>query len=345
MNRRINIAVIGTGRIGSVHTRNLVRRIHDANVVAVCDIRLDVAQSVADELGIERVVKDYQELLEDRDIEAVLIATNTDTHAFIVKDAANVGKHIFCEKPLALDLASIDDVMRIVEKTGVKLQVGYNRRFDKSFKHVREVVTSGELGHPCVLRITNRDPEPPSLEYAKTSGGMFLDMSIHDFDMVRFQIGEVEEVYAIGNVLIAHYLKDIGDVDIDIITLRFANGAIGSIDNSRQCTYGYDQRLEVFCVNGVAIAGNEYENSVIKGDADGYHAAKLPRFFIQRFADCYVDEVQQFLQCVRDNEPVTPTGYDSRASVLLGLAAWESFRQNRPINLKEFKDKQAAFIR
>jgi myo-inositol 2-dehydrogenase / D-chiro-inositol 1-dehydrogenase len=337
MKRRVKIAVIGTGRIGSVHTRNLVNSIPEADMVAVCDIRLDVAQAVADELGIERVVKDYHQLLEDKDIEAVLIATNTDTHAFIVKDVANARKHIFCEKPLALDLESIDDVMKTVEKTGIKLQVGYNRRFDKSFQRVREVVKSGEIGHPCILRITNRDPEPPSLEYAKTSGGMFLDMSIHDFDMVRFQIGEVEEVYAIGNVLIAPYLKDIGDVDIDIITLRFANGAIGSIDNSRQCTYGYDQRLEVFCVNGVAIAGNEYENTVIKGDAGGYHAAKLPRFFIQRFADCYVDEVRQFLQCVRDDQPVTPTGYDSRASVLLGLAAWESFRQNRPININEFR--------
>jgi myo-inositol 2-dehydrogenase/D-chiro-inositol 1-dehydrogenase len=226
--------------------------------------------------------------------------------------------------------------METVEKTGIKLQVGYNRRFDKSFRHVREVVASGELGQPCVLRITNRDPEPPTIEYARTSGGMFLDMSIHDFDMVRFQIGEVEEIYAIGNVLIAPFLKDIGDVDIDIITLRFANGAIGSIDNSRQCTYGYDQRLEVFCVNGVAIAGNEYENTVIKGDAEGYHSAKLPRFFIQRFADCYMDEVRQFLQCVREDKPVTPTGYDSRASVLLGLAAWESFRQNRPISIKDF---------
>ncbi len=336
MKRQVKIAVVGTGRIGSVHTRNLVNRIPEADVVAVCDIRLEVAQAVADELGIERVVKDYHALLDDKDIDAVLIATNTDTHASIVKDAANAGKQIFCEKPLALDLASIDDVMESVEKTGIKLQVGYNRRFDKSFRHVQEVVASGELGQPCVLRITNRDPEPPTIEYAKTSGGMFLDMSIHDFDMVRFQIGEVEEIYAIGNVLIAPFLKDIGDVDIDIITLRFANGAIGSIDNSRQCTYGYDQRLEVFCVNGVAIAGNEYENTVIKGDAEGYHSAKLPRFFIQRFADCYVDEVRQFLQCVKENKPVTPTGYDSRASVLLGLAAWESFRQNRPISIKEF---------
>jgi myo-inositol 2-dehydrogenase/D-chiro-inositol 1-dehydrogenase len=336
MERQVKIAVIGTGRIGSVHTRNLVRSIHEANVVAICDIRMEVAQAVADELGIGRVVKDYHELLEDRDIEAVLIATNTNTHAFIVKDAAKAGKHIFCEKPLALDLGDIDDVMDTVKKTRVKLQIGFNRRFDKSFQRVREVVASGEIGRPCIFHIVNRDPEPPSLEYAKTSGGMFLDMSIHDFDMARFQIGEVDEVYAIGNVLVAPYLKEIGDVDIDIITLRFTNGVIGSVDNSRQCAYGYDQRLEVFCANGTAIAGNEYENTVIKGDQVGYHSAKLPHFFIQRYADCYVNEVSQFLQCVRDDKPVSPTGYDSRMAVLLGEAAWASFRQNRPISMKEF---------
>ncbi len=337
MKRQVNIAVIGTGRIGSVHTRNLVRNIHEANVMAICDIRLEVAQAVANELGIERVVKDYHELLEDKNIEAILIATNTDTHAFIVKDVAKAGKHIFCEKPLALDLSSTDDVLDTIEKTKVKLQVGFNRRFDKSLKRVREIVTSGEIGRPCILHITNRDPEPPSLEYAKTSGGMFLDMSIHDFDMARFQIGEIEEVYAIGNVLVAPYLKDIADVDTNIITLRFANGTVGAIDNSRQCVYGYDQRLEVFCSNGTAIAGNEYENTVVMGNGGGYHSAKLPHFFIQRYADCYIDEVRKFIQCVRDDKPVSPTGQDSRMAVLLGSATWESFRQNRPINMREYK--------
>src|SRR4030066_255833 len=182
MKRQVNIAVIGTGRIGSVHTRDLVRSIHEANVVAICDIRLEVAQAMADELGIERVVKDYHEVLEDKNIEAVLIATNTDTHAFIVKDAANAGKQIFCEKPLALDLESTDSVINTIEKTGVKLQVGFNRRFDKSFRRVRDEVNSGSIGRPCFLHITNRDPEPPTIEYARSSGGMFLDMSLHDFD-------------------------------------------------------------------------------------------------------------------------------------------------------------------
>jgi len=166
---------------------------------------------------------------------------------------------------------------------------------------------------------------------------MFLDMSIHDFDMARFQIGEIEEVYAIGNVLVAPYLNEIADVDIDIITLRFSNGTIGSIDNSRKCVYGYDQRLEVFCSDGTAIAGNEYENTVVMGNGGGYHSAKLPHFFIQRYADCYIDEVSQFINCVRDDKPVSPTGQDSRMAVLLGSACWESFRKNRPISMNEYK--------
>jgi myo-inositol 2-dehydrogenase/D-chiro-inositol 1-dehydrogenase len=337
MKRQVNIAVIGTGRIGSVHTRNLVRSIHEANVVAICDIRLEVAQALADELGIERVVKDFHVLLDDKNIEAVLIATNTDTHAFIVKECANAGKQIFCEKPLALDIPDTDDVIQTVEKAGVKLQIGFNRRFDKSFRRVKEVVASGQIGHPCLLHITNRDPDPPSHEYAASSGGMFLDMSIHDFDMARFQIGEVEEVYAIGNVLVAPYLKDLNDVDIDIITLKFKDGTLGSIDNSRKCAYGYDQRLEIFCTDGMVMADNESEHTAVMGDGVGFHAARVPYSFIQRYADGYITEVRQFLQCVRDNLPVTPTGHDSRMAVLLGTAAWQAYRQNRPISMDEFK--------
>jgi myo-inositol 2-dehydrogenase/D-chiro-inositol 1-dehydrogenase len=333
--RKINIAVIGTGRMGSVHTRNLARLIPEADLVAVCDIRLEVAQAVADELGIQRVIKDYHELLEDKDIEAILIATSTDTHAFIMKDVAAAGKHIFCEKPLALNLADIDAALAAVGKAGVKLQVGFNRRFDKSFQRVREIVASGEIGHPCILRVTNRDPELPDMEFLRVSGGMFLDMTIHDFDMARFQVGEVEEVYATGSVLIEPALKEFGDIDTNVVTLKFANGAVGAIDNSRQAVYGYDQRLEVFCTNGTAMADNEAESTILKGDLDGFHSARPPHFFMQRYAPCYVDEVRQFLECVRDDKPTPVTGQDGRAAVVLGYAAWKSFRENRPVKVSE----------
>ncbi len=333
--RPVNIAVIGTGRMGSVHTRNLARLIPEANLVAVCDIRLEVAQAIADELGIQRVVRDYHDLLDDKSIEAILIATNTDTHSFIVQDVAAAGKHIFCEKPIALELADVDRALAAVEKYQVKFQVGFNRRFDKSFRRVHDIVTSGEIGRPCILRIASRDPEPPSVEYARTSGGMFLDMTIHDFDMARYQVGEIEEVYAIGNVLVAPDYATIGDLDTNIVTLKFANGAIGVIDNSRQAVYGYDQRLEVFCSNGVAMADNEMENVAIKGNQEGYHSARLPYFFMNRYAPCYVEEVREFCRCVRDDKPVPVNGADGRAAVVLGYAAWKSYRENRPVKVSE----------
>jgi len=332
---KTKIAVIGTGRMGSVHVRNIARSIPEAELVAICDIRLEVAQALADELGIPRVVKDYKELLADPGIEAVLIATSTDTHAFIIKDAAVAGKHIFCEKPLALELDKIDEALAAVAKAGVKLQVGFNRRFDKSFQHVREIVASGEIGRPCILRITDRDPEVPDMEFMRVSGGMFLDMTIHDFDMARFQIGDVEEVYAAGSVLIEPRLKEMNDVDTDVVILKFANGAVGAIDNSRQAVYGYDQRLEVFCTNGTAMANNEVEDTAVKGNPNGFQSARVPHFFMQRYAPCYVDEVQQFIACVRDDKTTPTTGADGRAAVVLGYAAWKSLRENRPVKVSE----------
>ena len=179
MTRRVKIAVIGTGRMGSVHVRNIVRQIPEAELAAVCDIRLDVAQAVADEMGIQRVVYDYHDLLSEPEIEAVLIASSTNTHAFMVKDAAAAGKHIFCEKPLALELDKIDEALAAVKQAGVKLQIGFNRRFDKSLQRVHAIVESGQIGRPCILRITNRDPDFPSMDFLRVSGGIFLDLAIH----------------------------------------------------------------------------------------------------------------------------------------------------------------------
>ena len=336
MNQKVNIAVIGTGRMGSVHVANLVRHIPQANLAAICDIRLEVAQALAQDLGISRVEQNYYELLADPSIEAVLIATSTNTHARIIQDAAAAGKHIFCEKPLALELEDVDQALAAVENAHVKLQVGFNRRFDKSFQKVHKIVESGQIGNPCILRITNRDPELPAMEFLRVSGGMFLDMSIHDFDMARFQVGEVEEVYAIGNVLIEPGLNDFGDLDTTIITLKFANGAIGAIDNSRQAVYGYDQRLEVFCTEGTAQADNETETTIRKGNRDGFLAAKLPYFFMQRYAPCYIEEVRTFIECVRDDRPTPVTGRDGRMAVVIGHAAWKSFHEQRPVKITEF---------
>jgi myo-inositol 2-dehydrogenase/D-chiro-inositol 1-dehydrogenase len=335
MIRKVNMAVIGTGRMGSVHVCNIVQQIPEANLVAICDIRLEVAQSVADACGVARVVRDYKELLQDPTVEAVLIATSTNTHAQIIQDCAIAGKHIFCEKPLALELDKIDAALEVVASKGVKLMVGFNRRFDKSFQKVREIVSSGEIGRPCILRITDRDPDFPAMEFLRVSGGIFLDLTIHDFDMARFQVGEVDEVYAVGNVLLEPTLKEFGDTDTNIVTLKFANGAVGAIDNSRKAVYGYDQRLEVFCSNGTAMAENETETTIRKGNREGFLSAKPPHFFMQRYAPCYVDELRQFIDCVRDNSPTPTTGADGRAAVVLGYAAVKSLQENRPVKISE----------
>jgi myo-inositol 2-dehydrogenase/D-chiro-inositol 1-dehydrogenase len=234
-------------------------------------------------------------------------------------------------------LEEIDEALVVVAKAGVKLQVGFNRRFDKSFQQVRAIVASGEIGRPCILRITDRDPEVPALEFLRVSGGMFLDQTIHDFDMARFQVGEIEEVYATGGVLIEPELKEFGDIDTNVVTLKFANGAVGAIDNSRQAVYGYDQRLEVFCSNGTAMANNEFENTSVMGTPGGFLSAKLPHFFMQRYAPCYVEEVRQFIECVREDKPTPTTGADGRAAVVLGHAAWKSLRENRPVKVNEIK--------
>lgn len=335
MTKKVKIAVIGTGRMGSVHVRNIVQQVPEADLAAVCDIRLEVAKAVADEMGIQRVVRDYHELLADPEIEAVLIAASTNAHDYIMKDAAAAGKHIFCEKPLALELDKIDEALDAVEKAGVKLQVGFNRRFDKSFRKVREIVASGEIGRPCILHITSRDPEVPDMEFMRVSGGMFLDMTIHDFDMARFQVGDVEEVYAMGGVLIEPALNEFGDIDTNVVTLKFANGAVGAIDNSRQAVYGYDQRLEVFCSNGTARTENDTENMTVKGNPDGFHSSRIPHFFMDRYAPCYVEEIRQFIECVREDKPTPINGQDGRAAVVLGYAAWKSFRENRPVKISE----------
>ena len=336
MTRRINLAVIGTGRMGSVHVRNLARQIPEANLVAVCDLRIELAQTLADELGIPRVTANYHELLADPSIEAVLIITSTNTHAQIIQDAAAAGKHIFCEKPLALELDAIDLALAAVKQAGVKLMVGFNRRYDKSFRRVYDIVHSGEIGRPCILSITNRDPDFPAIEFLRVSGGMFLDMTIHDFDMARFQVGDVEEVYAAGSALLNPALEEFGDIDTNVLTLRFKNGAFGTINNSRKAVYGYDQRLEVFCSNGTALADNERETTILQGGPDGFKSARLPFFFIQRYAQCYVDEVREFVECVRENKPVPTTGEDGRKAVVLGYAAWRSLHENRPVKLSEF---------
>ncbi len=332
----LRFGVIGAGRIGKIHAENLANRVPGAEVAAIADVNLEMAQEAAARLRIPAVYADYHQILADPNIDAVAICSSTDTHAHIVVEAAQAGKHIFCEKPIDHDLAKIDAALEAVKKAGVKLQIGFNRRFDPNFAHVRELVAQGKVGDLHILRITSRDPAPPPVSYVKVSGGMFLDMTIHDFDMARFLSGsEVEEVYVAAGVLVDPGIGEAGDVDTAIITLKFANGAIGTIDNSRKAVYGYDQRVEVFGSGGMAAAANNTPHNDVYVDAEGVHAAKPLYFFLERYMESFIAELKAFVAAVQNDTTPPVGGMDGRIPVVIGMAAKKSYLENRPVKLSE----------
>ncbi len=332
---KLKIGIIGAGRIGRLHAENIVSNFRYVEVKSIADIFADKIKDWANELGIKNVYADYKDVINDPEIDAVLICSSTDTHAKFIMESAKAGKHIFCEKPIDLDPEKIKETLKVVKDTGVKLQVGFNRRFDANFKSLRDAVMQGKIGDPHIIKITSRDPAPPPIDYVKVSGGIFLDMTIHDFDMVRFLSGsEVEEVYAAAAVLVDPAIGEAGDVDTAIITLKMKNGALAVIDNSRKAVYGYDQRAEVFGSRGCVCIENEVSNSMVLSSADGVYSEKPKYFFLERYKEAYIEEIRQFFDCIlRDTEPPV-TGDDGLKPVLIGLAAWKSFKEGRPVKVE-----------
>jgi myo-inositol 2-dehydrogenase/D-chiro-inositol 1-dehydrogenase len=332
----VNIGVIGAGRIGKVHAENLVTRVPGARVLAIADVARAAAEETAARWGIPDVSADYRTILDNPNIQAVVICSATDTHAQMIAEAARAGKHIFCEKPIALDLSNIDEALAAVEQAGVKLQIGFNRRFDPNYARVRQAVVNGEIGQPQLMHIISRDPAPPPIEYVKVSGGIFFDMTIHDFDMARFLTGsDVVEVYASGGVMVDPAIGAAGDIDTALVVLKFASGVIGTIDNSRKAVYGYDQRVEVFGSGGAISTSNQYPNSAVISTASQI-ARDLPlNFFMQRYTESYVNELKAFVDAVVNDTPVPVTGADGRAPVVIGMAARKSYQENRPVRLSE----------
>ncbi len=332
----LNIGVIGAGRIGKLHAENLVYRIPQAKVNAIVDVNLKAAQDTATRLGIPNVSDDPTIIFEDTSIDAVVICSSTDTHAQFIIEAARAGKAIFCEKPIDHSLAKIDAALQAVEQANVPLQIGFNRRFDPNYARVRQAVINGEIGTPQLLHIISRDPSPPPIEYIEVSGGIFLDMTIHDFDMARFLIGaEVEEVYTAAAVMVDPAIGEVGDLDTAIITLKFSNGVIGTIDNSRQAVYGYDQRVEVFGSGGAIHTQNNYPNTATVQTAQSVYRDLPLHFFIERYTESYIIELQAFVDALLKDAPVPVSGLDGRVPVVMGLAARKSFDENRPIRLDE----------
>jgi len=332
----LRFGVIGAGRIGKIHAENLATRIPGAVVAAIADPILPAARETAERLHIPAAGADAQAILNDPEIDAVAICSSTDTHAAMIVAAAQAGKHIFCEKPIAYDLAAIDRALEAVRQAGVKLQIGFNRRFDPNFRRVRQLVAEGKVGEPHILRITSRDPAPPPIEYVRVSGGMFFDMTIHDFDMARYLMGcDVEEIYVAGGVRVDPRIGEAGDLDTAVITLRFANGAIGTIDNSRQAVYGYDQRVEVFGSGGMVSALNNTAENTVYSSGEGVYSAKPLYFFLERYMESFIAEMAEFVASIREDRQPPVSGLDGRIPVLMGMAASRSYRENRPVRISE----------
>ncbi len=335
----MNIGIIGAGRIGKVHGESVMRFVKGATVKAIADPFMnDETIAWAKEMGINEIYTDYHKILEDKDIEIVLICSSTDTHSKISLEAIEAGKHIFCEKPIDHDVNKIKEVMEALKKSNVKYQVGFNRRFDHNFIAAREAVKAGKIGDLNILKICSRDPGAPPVSYIKVSGGIFLDMTIHDFDMVRFMSGdEVEEVYAIGGVLVDPAIGEAGDIDTAIITLKLKSGALAVIDNCRRATYGYDQRVEAFGSLGQVAIGNDTDSLAVISNADGVTAEKPKLFFLERYMGAYTQEVTSFIQAVQNDTPTEVNVVDGLKPVLIGLAAKLSLKENRPVKIAEIE--------
>jgi myo-inositol 2-dehydrogenase/D-chiro-inositol 1-dehydrogenase len=333
---RLPIGIIGAGRIGKVHAETVAFGLPEAQIVSITDINRDSALEVADRCGIPEVAASSEEILSDRRVEAVLICSSTGTHAELIGQAARAGKHIFCEKPIAHDLAKIDAALEAVTKAGVKLQIGFNRRFDASFARVRQAVETGEIGVPRLLHIISRDPGPPPISYIKASGGMFLDMTIHDFDMARFLTGdEVEEVFVLGGVMVDPEIGDAGDLDTAVIAMRFHSGVIGTIDNCRQAAYGYDQRVEILGSLGKIATENAYPNEAVVSTGRSVRRDLPLNFFMDRYRESFAAELRSFAEAIIHDRRTLVNGEDGRIPVVMGLAARKSYDEGRPVRLTE----------
>lgn len=332
--KKITIGIIGMGRIGNVHYKNLLR-VSNVEIAYICDIIADDNWR-AKYSQAHRVVKDYHDVLADDRVQAVLLCVPTDLHPKMTMDAAKAGKDIFCEKPVGFNDAEILKALTVVKETGVKFQVGFNRRFDKNFRRIVEYRDHGHIGDEQILKITSRDPEPPAMDYVRHSGGIFMDMTIHDFDMARFITGaEIDSVFVTGGVMIDPKIGEAGDVDTALITLIFKNGMVGSIDNSRQAVYGYDQRIELFGSKGMAHADNVLNSTTSYSGAESVASDKPMLFFLQRYMDAYFSELTSFFEAVQGEHEIECTFEDGIRAIRLAQAAKESLKTGEQVKVQD----------
>lgn len=329
----IRVAVIGTGRMGAFFARQIANRRPKVELAAVVDIEPQRAEAVGAALGVSKRFHSASAFFADPGADAVVIATPTDTHARLVQQAARAGLDVFCEKPLALSIEECQAAVAAVESAGVMLQVGFMRRFDPAYAAAKEKIAAGRIGLPVLFRATSRDPQPPAPEYANPakSGGLIMDMGVHDFDLARWLMGsEVIEVFASGACLLSPALANLGDLDNAVVSLKFANGGVGSVDLSRNAVYGYDIRTEILGAGGALFVGQEIFGG--RSELSGTRQPESPvPFFLERFSTAYAAELQAFLHCVQRHSPPAVTGRDGLAATSIALAARESLRKRLPV--------------
>lgn len=336
----LKIGIIGAGRIGKVHLESISYHVKNATVTAMADPFMnEETEKLIRSYGVSKVTKDYKDILNDKDIDAVLVCSSTDTHAAISIEAINAGKHVFCEKPVDHSIEKIQAVAdALKEHPDIKFQVGFNRRFDHNFVAIRKAYDDGKIGEAHILKITSRDPEPPNPAYIKVSGGIFLDMTIHDFDMACFLTdSDVEELYVNSAVLVDPAIGEQGDVDTAIITMKMANGALAVIDNSRKAAYGYDQRAELFGSKGMVATSNDTVSSAVISNADGVTGEKPLFFFLERYMGSFSEEMRQFTEAVINDTEVPVGIHAGLQSVKIGLAARKSVEEHRPVKISEIQ--------
>jgi len=327
----INIGILGCGRIGQVHARSILR-MADARVAAVSDAFPDAANALAATTGA--IVQSSDDVIANADVDAVIICTPTDTHYDLIHAAARAGKAIFCEKPVDMSADRIRDCIKVVDDTGVAFLTGFNRRFDPNFAAVQNRIADGEIGAVEIVTILSRDPSPPPISYIKSSGGIFRDMMIHDFDMARFLLGEDPvQIFATGASLVDPQIGEAGDVDTAAVTMTTASGKICQISNSRRASYGYDQRIEVHGAKGMLRAENMLENTVEVATGAGYRRAPTLNFFLERYEAAYLSEMQHFVAALAEKTAISPTIQDGLKSQLIADAAAKSLETGLPVKL------------
>ncbi|HEY9078191.1 MAG TPA: inositol 2-dehydrogenase [Anaerolineaceae bacterium] len=331
---KLRFGLIGVGRMGKVYAHHLTSTVQDVELVAIADPAPGAAAEAAMRWGGVPLT-DYRDLLKREDIQAVVIATPTHTHVEVVKAAAAAGKQIFCEKPLSLTLEGCDDAIQAVEAAGVMLQIGFNRRFDPAHVAAMEKIKAGVIGKPVMFRSSGRDPKRTSLEFARreSSGGMILDMGIHEFDTARWMMGsDVVRVSTEGGCLVYPELKSVGDIDNAVINLRYENGAIGQIDLTRNAVYGHDVRTEIIGSEGALyIAKLQYTDLLVMKPNNISHDT-VP-YFMERFAEAYSAELKDFVACLREGREPSATGKDARAATAIGIAATQSLDEGVPVEV------------